>query len=154
MKLNTITQLFNMKSMWIIAVLVVIANFTYTSLYIYKYTLYEKIINLDQATYSILKNLTISLDIATSSIFILFIISTWIILKKKDDHLLLNYSFLCTILFVTLSFCNFLLTRLFSVSFYEIIWNMNNFIVLSAIILIYGLIKISSKRWYLNLKKS
>ncbi|MBP2242457.1 magnesium-transporting ATPase (P-type) [Cytobacillus eiseniae] len=148
--LNGVKQLSRWKSIWIIGLLTVVCNFSYASINIYKYYLYKEVISLNSETYSLLKNLTNYQDVTLSIILVLFILSTWIVIRKQDDSLLLSHALLYTILMISLLICNFIITKLFSASFNETFWAINNFIIINAVVLIYSLIKTSLKQCKLN----
>ncbi len=139
--LSSIKKLLKWKPIWIIGVVIILCNLTYTSINIYKYNLYGKIEDVNKETSSLLKALTNIQEVSMFIILISFIISTWLVIKKKNDKLLFYHAILYTLFFIGLSVFNFVFTKFFSVSVYEPFWAIIDFIIFNTIVLIYSLVK-------------
>lgn len=126
----------------VITILIIILNIAYTSVVVYKYSMYEDIGNaLNEETFLSLKRLTNFADLFFLSIIVILFISTWIAFKKKSNDYLFNHSAFYGVLLVIMLFISFLAAKVFSVSSAEIVITLCFIIIPNSFVLLYSMLK-------------
>lgn len=126
----------------LITTFIIILNIAYTSVVIYKYSMYEGIGNsLSEENFLILKRLTNFADFFFLSIIFILFISTWVAFKKKNNDYLFNHSAFYGVLLVIMLFISFLAAKVFSVSSAEIVITLCFIIIPNSFVLLYSMLK-------------
>lgn len=126
----------------VITLFIIILNIAYTSVVVYKYSMFEDIDHtLSEKNFLILKRLTNFADFFFLSMIVILFISTWIAFKKKNNEYLFNHSAFYGVLLVIMLFISFLAAKIFSVSSAEIVITLCFIIIPNSFVLLYSMLK-------------